>query len=118
MPASNQLYTVGIWTVRQGAEKEFIAEWEAFARWTAVTQPGTGKGTLLQDRTDPQQFISFGPWESMEQIKAWRDSPEFIAFAAKARLLCTDFQPRTLMLAATSDAAGESFISGGRSYSG
>ncbi len=112
MPAFNQLYTVGIWTVRQGAEKEFIAEWEAFARWTAVTHSGAGKGTLLQDRTDPQEFISFGPWESMEQIKAWRDSPEFNAFAAKARLLCTDFQPHTLELVATSEDVGQRLPAG------
>ncbi len=103
MPAATLIYTLGLWTVRDGAEKEFTAEWEAFARQTAVIHPGAGQGVLLQDRANPQQFVSFGPWENMEQVKAFRDNPGFNAFVTKARTLCTDFQPRTLDLVAVSD---------------
>jgi heme-degrading monooxygenase HmoA len=60
-------------------------------------------GYLLQDLKDPQQFISFGPWEDEDAINAWRERPEFKAFAAKARELCTEFQPRSLALVATSE---------------
>ncbi len=99
----HQLYTLGIWTVKPGKEKQFIAEWEAFAVWTAENQPGAGKGYLLQDREHPEQFISFGPWESADAIKSWRERAEFKAFAAKARELCSNFQPRTLDLVASSE---------------
>jgi heme-degrading monooxygenase HmoA len=52
---------------------------------------------------DPGRFISFGPWESEEAINAWRERPEFKAFASKARELCAQFQPRSLVLVATSE---------------
>jgi heme-degrading monooxygenase HmoA len=89
-------YTLGVWTVKAGSEKSFIAAWTAFAKWTAKTQRGAGKGVLLQDAGAPQQFISFGPWKNSEAIAAWRESPEFRAFGAKVRELCDEFQPRTL----------------------
>ncbi len=89
-------YTLGHWTVKPGSEKAFIEEWTAFARWTAKAQPGAGKGVLLQDAKEPQKFISFGPWKNMESIAAWRETPEFKAFAAKVPGLCEEFQPGTL----------------------
>ncbi len=97
-------YTVGLWTVKPGKEKEFIAEWDAFAQWTSKNQPGAQTGYLLQDPRSPENFISFGPWENEAAINRWRDSPEFKAFAVKAKELCSEFQPRSLMLVATSGA--------------
>src|SRR5512140_3451656 len=97
------LYTVGIWTARPGKEKAFIAEWESFAQWTSKNQPGAQTGYLLQDARHPEQFISFGPWESEKAINNWRETPEFKAFGAKVRDLCTEFQPRSLALVASSE---------------
>lgn len=99
----NQPYTFGNWTVKPGNEKAFIAEWEAFARWTARNQPGAGTGYLLQDPEHPRQFVSFGPWENTDAIKAWRGHPEFKAFASKVRELCDEFQPQSLLLVASSE---------------
>ncbi len=98
----DQPYTLGTWTTKVGKEKAFVAEWKAFARWTAKNQPGAGIGYLLQDPEHPRQFVSFGPWENADAIKAWREHPEFKAFGAKVRELCDDFQPRSLVLAASS----------------
>lgn len=98
MDTSDQLYTVGIWTARPGKEAEFMAAWEEFARWTAVSQPGAAQAYMLRDLAHPQRFLSFGPWESAERIDAWRATPEFKAFAAHARELCDDFQPGTYKL--------------------
>ena len=99
----NQPYTLGIWSAKAGNEMAFIGEWNAFARWTAHNQPGAaGTAYLLQDSANPRQFISFGPWESSDAIKAWRDRPEFKAFVSKARELCDDFQPRSLVRVASS----------------
>ena len=99
----NQPYTLGIWTAKTGNEKAFVSEWEAFARWTAKNQSGAGTAYLLQDRDHPEQFVSFGPWESAEVIKAWRERPEFTAFVSKARELCSVVQPRSLVLIASSE---------------
>jgi hypothetical protein len=33
--------------------------------------------TLLRDREQPHRFISFGPWDSLEQIAQWRSSVTF-----------------------------------------
>ncbi len=97
--------TVGIWTVKAGKERSFIEEWSAFARWSLKNQPGAVSGYLLQDATNPQRFVSFGNWENLEVIKEWREHPEFKAFVEKVKILCEDFQPYTMKLAAASEAS-------------
>ncbi len=97
-----KLYTLGTWTAKVGKEETFMAEWQAFARWTARNQPGAGRAYLLQDPEHPQQFISFGPWESQDAIKSWRERPEFREFVARVRQLCDDFQPRSFVAVASS----------------
>lgn len=99
----NVTYTLGVWTAKKGNENAFRAAWEGFAKWTARNQPGAGTAYLLQDPEKPQQFISYGPWDNADVIKAWREKPEFKAFVSKARELCSDFQPRSLVLVAHSE---------------
>ena len=99
----NQPYTLGNWTVKAGNEEAFIAEWKAFAEWSSKNQPGAGYGYLLQDPEHPQQFVSFGPWENLDAIRAWRERPEFKAFVGKVKMLCDNFQPHTLKLVATTE---------------
>ena len=100
---TNQLYTLGTWTAKTGNEKLFIADWNAFAKWTAAHHVGTGTAYLLQDPEHPQQFVSFGPWESAEAIRTWRERPEFKAFISRVRELCNDFQPRSLVVVGSSE---------------
>ena len=91
-----QIYSAGLWTVKDGKEAEFAAAWERFAAWTVENQPGAIRGTLLQDVEDEHRFISFGPWRDFESIKAWRQTPVFADFLATAKELCEDVQPRSL----------------------
>ena len=102
MKHRDQLYTLGVWTVKAGQESTFVAEWDAFAKWTAKSHPAAGDAYLLKAAEHPQQFISFGPWDSPEAVKAWRERPEFKVFVMKVRTLCDDFQPKTLTVAASS----------------
>jgi len=102
MDTSLQLYTHGLWIVKTGNEKAFIDHWSSFAQWTAKNYPGGGKGYLLQDLDNPQQFVSFGPWKDMETVNKWREDPEFKKFVSKARELCESFQPRSLKVVASS----------------
>lgn len=102
MQNSLQLYTHGVWMVKAGNEKVFIDHWSEFAQWTSKHYPGGGKGHLLQDLENPQQFISFGPWRDMETVKKWREDPEFKKFVGRAKELCESFQPRSLKVVASS----------------
>lgn len=99
----SEIYTLGIWTAKKGKENNFKTAWESFAKWTRKNQAGAGTACLLQDPEKPQQFISYGPWESAEAIKSWRECPEFKTFLSQARELCEELQPRTLVLVATSE---------------
>lgn len=102
MSELEQVYTVGLWTVRPGNEAAFISAWQSFAEWTTKHQPGAMTGTLLQDLEQPQRFISFGPWKDAEGVRAWRNLPEFKAFASKAKELCDNFQPSMMKAVAYS----------------
>ena len=103
MEKSQLPYTLGNWSVKPGNEGAFISEWKTFAAWTARNHPGAGTGYLLQDPEHPQQFVSFGSWESTEIIQDWRKSSEFQAFVTKVKTLCDGFQPHTLRLVTTSE---------------
>lgn len=96
--SEGQLYTLGIWKTKEGKEAEFIEAWQAFADWTSGNLPGSGDGTLLQREDSPQTFVSFGPWESAEDIASWRNQPQFGEFAAQARDLCEEFEPQNMIL--------------------
>src|SRR5438105_4486238 len=98
----NQLYTLGIWTVKPGKEKEFITEWTSFAKWSAEKFGGPGKPHLLQDLTNSLRFISFGPWDDEATIQQWRGSNEFKNFVTKVKEICSEFQPNTLREVAAS----------------
>jgi heme-degrading monooxygenase HmoA len=90
-----QLFTSGTWRVAVGKEHEFVAAWRDMAEWTVQNVPGNGPATLLQDRDDPRHFVSFGPWESIQAIQAWRASEGFQQRVARIRELLESFEPMT-----------------------
>jgi quinol monooxygenase YgiN len=95
-----QLYTSGSWITNPGKEDEFRRAWAEFAQWSSEHKLGVGTPLLLQDLDTSNRFLSFGPWDSKEQIAAWRATPEFAAFLAKAKELCEEVKPSTLRLVA------------------
>jgi heme-degrading monooxygenase HmoA len=70
------VYTTGVWHPNAGEEGAFIEAWSAFAGW-ASTMPGAGALRLTRDIGDPQRFVSFGVWSSIEAVHAWKSSLEF-----------------------------------------
>ena len=98
------LYTVGLWKVKKGNEKDFLEVWQQFALWTEKNHQGAGLGRLLQDIDQPDKFISFGSWDSEMQIGEWRSKPEFKAFIQNARELCEDLEPGTFRVVGLSDS--------------
>ena len=93
------LYTLSMWLVKPGREEEFAAAWRELADWTArqlLGGAGARQARLLRDRDQPNRFISFGPWDRMEVISAWRAHPGFGERVANMQGMLEDFSPMTL----------------------
>jgi heme-degrading monooxygenase HmoA len=95
-----RLYTSGNWLVKEGRESDFVSAWRDLAEWTAANVPGAGPATLLRDLDEPRRFLSFGPWQDMGSIEAWRGSEGFQERLGRIRELLDEAQPRTLEVAA------------------
>ena len=93
-------YTIGIWQVKPGRGDDFVAAWTEFADWTLANVQGAGSGKLLRDLADENRFISFGPWESLAAIDAWRGLDGWNERVGRIRELLVSFGPATLELVA------------------
>jgi quinol monooxygenase YgiN len=92
------VFTLGVWTVKDGCEDNFVRAWRDFAERTKEDF-SDATATLLRDREQPNRFVSFGPWESLDQIEQWRNSNTFQAGVGEIRELLEDFAPSTLDVA-------------------
>jgi heme-degrading monooxygenase HmoA len=88
-------YTSGVWTVKPGREEDFVARWGELAEWASTEFPSAGQPTLLRDMDEPRRFVSFGAWNDMEQIDAFRQHAEFARNVARIREALDDFSPFT-----------------------
>lgn len=97
----SDVYTLGVWRVKQGKQSEFIEAWkEVGLHFRSLPHP-PGEGTLVQSVEDPEQFYSFGPWGSLDDIQAMRshaDTPEVLG---KLVALCDEAKPGTFRVVAT-----------------
>ena len=100
-----EIYTVGIWTAKAGREEEFVAAWRAMGEATIEEFPAA-HGRLLRDIDNPHRFISFGPWESLETVDAWRASAPFQQGVAHIRELLDAFEPGTYEVIAEVSTSG------------
>jgi heme-degrading monooxygenase HmoA len=89
------VYTLGVWTVRPGEAEAFEAGWKELARRTKRDFPAA-TAVLLRDRDDPHRYISFGPWESDEEVARWRDSAAFRETVGAVRAVLEGFEPHTM----------------------
>lgn len=94
-----EIYSLGIWTVKAGSEEEFVAAWRAMGEATIAEFPAA-HGTLLRDVDNRGRFVSFGPWDSLETVDAWRASTPFKEGVARIRELLDAFEPGTYELSA------------------
>jgi heme-degrading monooxygenase HmoA len=94
------IYTSGTWTPNPGSEDAFVAAWEQFAAW-ASGMPGAGRLRLVRDLGKPERFVSFGDWESLEQVRGWKGSPEFRERMAQVLQHVDGFEPAELALVAS-----------------
>jgi hypothetical protein len=97
---SDEVYTLGAWRVRHEKQDEFVESWTALgAHFRNLASP-PGPGTLLQSIDDPQEFYSFGSWQSLEAIDAMRSHPDTPAMIGALMALCEDGRPGTFRVVA------------------
>ena len=100
-----RIYTMGIWTVKPGREDQFVAASRTMAEATIAEFPAA-HGRLLRDVGNPSRFVSFGPWESLEEVDAWRASVPFKEGVARIREFIEAFEPGTYEVSAEVSGSG------------
>jgi hypothetical protein len=92
------LYRLGEWTVKSGKAAEFIEAWQAGADWIAQNLPDDGEGILLQDKENPNKFISFAFSGNPEKAQEAMSISEFQELQSRARALCENVQPHRMQI--------------------
>ena len=98
-----EVYATGSWKPFAGQEEAFLVEWRELMAW-ACSLPGAGRAVLARDLRDPERFVSFSAWESLEAVKAWKGSPEFKPRMSRVQAHIDTFAPTELEVVAV---AGE-----------
>jgi heme-degrading monooxygenase HmoA len=90
------VFAFGYWTVKPGREERFLEKWQNFAQWTLNHFRGARWVYIVRDQEKSNEFISFGPWNSPDNLAAWRQSPKCINAFAELKELCDLVQPVTM----------------------
>jgi heme-degrading monooxygenase HmoA len=98
---SDEIYTLGVWRVKEGKQSEFVEAWKGLGRHFRSLPHPPGEGTLLQSLDDPQQFYSFGPWRTLDDIHAMRGDPGTPKQIGKLMDLCEEGRPGTFRVVGT-----------------
>lgn len=98
---ADEIYTLGFWRVKDGKEDEFVEAWKALGVYFGSLPNPPGQGTLVQSVDDPQQFYSFGPWRSLDDIQEMRSRPETANEIGKLMDLCEEGRPGAFRVVAT-----------------
>lgn len=95
----SEVFSSGVWKPKVGEEEEFVRAWTEFARWVS-DQPGAGPVRLTRDLEESERYVSFAPWESLEAMQDWKDSPEFRQHMEPVQEHVAEFSPTELELVA------------------
>jgi hypothetical protein len=98
---SDEVYTLGVWRVKDGRADDFVAAWKQLGVFFHSLEHPPGQGTLLQSVDDPQLFYSFGPWGAIDDIQEMRGRPETPEEIGKLMALCDEGRPGTYRVVAT-----------------
>jgi heme-degrading monooxygenase HmoA len=91
----SEFFTTGEWIAKEGQTEEFVGAWEVFASW-AASKPGAGQLRLTQDLGDPHRFVSFGSWNDLDLVHAWKADPEFRTRMSAVQQHVGEFHPAEL----------------------
>ena len=56
--------------------------------------PGSGTARLARDMSEPGRYMSFAPWESTDQMHAWKNDPGFGERMGAVQAHVAEFTPR------------------------
>ena len=97
-----EVYTTGSWKTKPEQEQAFIEAWLEFAAWASASS-GAGTLRLARDVRSRDRFVSFGRWDSIDSVRAWKTSPEFRERIGRVVQHVDEFEPTELVVAATAD---------------
>jgi heme-degrading monooxygenase HmoA len=103
------VYTTGSWKPNPESEEAFVEAWSQFAVW-ASSMPGAGTLRLVRDLQEPGRYVSYGAWEDIDHVRAWKSSPEFRERMARVLQHVDEFQPTELALVATAQGGEVSVL--------
>jgi heme-degrading monooxygenase HmoA len=102
-----EIYTTGKWQPKPGSEDAFVQAWSEFAAWASGV-PGAGALRLTRDVRDPKTFLSFGAWDSIDSVRAWKGDPGFRERMGRLQQHVHEFEPSELAVVATAEAGNVS----------
>ena len=70
--------------------------------------PGAGTLRLTRDVRDAEVFLSFGAWESIDAVRAWKSAPAFRERLARVLQHVAESEPTELALVAIAEAGAAS----------
>lgn len=88
-------FTHTTWQVKPGHEDEFVTAWRDWATWSH-SHGLRAHARLLRDVESPSTFVSFGPWETLGAVRAWRGETGYHERVMRLQQLVVHFEPRTL----------------------
>jgi heme-degrading monooxygenase HmoA len=94
-------FTHTTWYVKPGREEEFVSRWQEWAEWSRK-QGLRAQARLLRDVEQPSTFVSFGPWETLGAVRAWRAESGYHERVARLQEVVERFEPKTLEEVASS----------------
>ncbi|MGA7097851.1 MAG: hypothetical protein WB245_09820 [Acidimicrobiia bacterium] len=98
---SDEVYTLGVWRIKEGKETEFVEAWKALSSFFRGLPRPPGTGTLVQSTDEPSLFYSFGPWQTLADVEAMRSHPNTRDELARLTDLCEEAHPGTFRVIAT-----------------
>jgi hypothetical protein len=102
----DEYFTVGVWRAKPGRGDDLVEVWKAIGEvFNELPSPPGGVGTLVQNLDDPELFISFGPWSSLDAIRAMREDPGAGAAIGRMREVCDEARPGTFRVVARVEGA-------------
>jgi heme-degrading monooxygenase HmoA len=91
----SEFFTTGEWIAKEGETEEFVDAWEMFASW-AASKPGAGQLRLSQDLATPHRFVSFGSWNDLDLVHAWKADRDFPTRISAVLQHVAEFHPAEL----------------------
>ena len=70
----SRIWALGTYRVKPDAADEFASLWLELAAY-AVREFGVPRPMILRDRDDPNTFVTFGAWDSLDTLHRFRSSP-------------------------------------------